>query len=569
MVLTAAKQNEMNLIELTYSEGQRVTTQREPFNKELMDFRANEDISYLVSNIMKGLEVIKGVKFKSCTVKPKRDIYQFKKPNEELTKDELERLNKITSQNKGVRKSTRSAYPLTPIKQSRLLDIEVLMEFSDEEQTIDYKFNLNYPELVKKQYFYLNGNRFFPVFQLADAEFYRSGRNTIVLKTTFMPINITANKTELTDSLGTTIGKCRNFEVALFGKHINVLLYFFAEYGVEKTAEMFGLKDYIEFVFTKMETHMAHEGISKRNREELDYYMFKLAPSLTLKVKKSYITDNGYVNERTRIGILHTFINAFKKKHIDEASFHNHEYWKRQLGKQITNNTTKMLEKAVSMLLSLERILDVTTKDMIRLQDAYKENIYEVIRYMIFNFENIILINMYDLANKRMRVGEYLLSPLTLRLSNSVYRLITPAKKITVETTKQIFSAIDVDYLINQINTINLVRYSNQVNPAFNLFTNILKMSKSGPQSQKSDNGSNSTSTRGMDPSYIGKIDVISTSSGEPGVSGTVTPFCKIHDPNNKKNFYFADEPSIIDINKYQKEDIDKYEEDILTEIVI
>ena len=228
-----------------------------------------------------------------------------------------------------------------------------------------------------------------------------------------------------------------------------------------------------------------------------------------------------------------------------------------------------MLEKAVSMLLSLERILDVTTKDMIRLQDAYKENIYEVIRYMIFNFENIILINMYDLANKRMRVGEYLLSPLTLRLSNSVYRLITPAKKITVETTKQIFSAIDADYLINQINTINLVRYSNQVNPAFNLFTNILKMSKSGPQSQKSDNGSNSTSTRGMDPSYIGKIDVISTSSGEPGVSGTVTPFCKIHDPNNKKNFYFADEPSIIDINKYQKEDIDKYEEDILTEIVI
>lgn len=101
MVLTAAKQNEMNLIELTYSEGQRITTQREPFNKELMDFRANEDISYLVSNIMKGLEVIKGVKFKSCTVKPKRDIYQFKKPNEELTKDELERLNKITSQNKG------------------------------------------------------------------------------------------------------------------------------------------------------------------------------------------------------------------------------------------------------------------------------------------------------------------------------------------------------------------------------------------------------------------------------------------------------------------------------------
>ena len=232
MVITVANEKELSLVEMSYTEGQRLTAKREPFNEELMNFRANEDMEYLISNIMKGLEVIKGVKFKSCTVERKRDVYQFKKNNEDLTKEELEELNRITSANKGVRKSVKSAYPLTPIKQSRLLTCNVVMEFSDDEQTIDYNFKFFYPELIKKQYFLINGNKFFPVLQLSDAEFYRSGKNTIVFKTTFMPINITANKNVLIDSIGNEIGKCRNFDVALFGKHINAMLYFFAEYGV-------------------------------------------------------------------------------------------------------------------------------------------------------------------------------------------------------------------------------------------------------------------------------------------------------------------------------------------------
>lgn len=566
MVITVANEKELSLVEMSYAEGQRLTAKREPFNEELMNFRANEDMEYLISNIMKGLEVIKGVKFKSCTVERKRDVYQFKKNNEDLTKEELEELNRITSANKGVRKSVKSAYPLTPIKQSRLLTCNVVMEFSDEEQTIDYNFKFFYPELIKKQYFLINGNKFFPVLQLSDAEFYRSGKNTIVFKTTFMPINITANKNVLIDSIGNEIGKCRNFDVALFGKHINAMLYFFAEYGVYETARLFGLGDHIEFVFKKMETHMAQEGIKKNDRDELDYYMFKLAPSLTLKVKKDFFSQETNMKEKMKMGILHTFITSFKKKHIDENSFHSDEYWKRQLGKQITNNTTKMYEKATSMLSSLERILDVTTKDMMRIKDEYKDEIYSVIKYMIENFESIILINTHDLANKRIRCGEYLINPITTRQSPSVYRLISPAKKVTVDNNKQIFSSINEDYLINQITTINLVRYSNQVNPAFNLFTNILKQSNSGPQSQKTDSGSNSISNRGMDPSYIGSIDVISTSSGEPGISGTLTPFCKICDPNNNGNFYFTNESNILDLNSHTEKDIEEYRDEVESE---
>lgn len=550
----------ISIAERAYAIGQKMTEEKEPFNKKLMEFRSKEKIDYLLYNIMKGLEVIKGVKLKSCIVEPLRKIYQRKKTNEELTKEELEELNKITSQNKGVRKSTKSAYPLTPIKQSRLLNCEVIMEFSDDERTIDYEFNIHYPELVKGQYFYLNGNRFFPVFQLADGEFYRSGKNTIVLKTTFMPINITANKVVLIDSLGNEIGKCRNFDIALFGKHINAMLYYFSKTSVEETVKTFGLHGYIEFIFNKMETYMSKNKISKTDRDDLDFYLFKLSPNLTLKVDKKYLTDKTDVDERTKMGILHTFVTSFKKKHLDEASFYNGEYWKRQLGKQITSNTTKMYEKAESMLLSLERILDVTTKDMIRLDEEVKDTIYTMIRFMINNFESIIIMNTHDLANKRMRVGEYLLSPITLRLSSTVYRLITPGRKVNVDQSKQIFSAISEDYLINQINTISLVRFFNMVNPALSLFSNILKFSKNGPQSQKADNSNNSISLRGMDSSYLGRIDVVSTSSGDPGVSGTLTPFCEICDPNGKGNFYFSNRSNITGLFKEDEEDLEEQE---------
>ena len=69
-----------------------------------------------------------------------------------------------------------------------------------------------------------------------------------------------------------------------------------------------------------------------------------------------------------------------------------------------------------------------------------------------------------------------------------------------------------------------------------------------------------------MDPSYIGRSDVISTSSGEPGISGTLTPFCKICDPNNNGNFYFTNESNILDLNAHTEKDIEEYRDEVESE---
>lgn len=517
---------------------------REPFNEDVINFRMTENVETLFSNVLKGLEVIKGVEFLSCTVDNFKHVYENKKPTNLLTKEEIEKLAAISKLSKGTNKSSKSPYPLTPIRQSRFLSVRFRMRFTDDKETVEQDYEIYYPELVNGQYFYLSGNKFYPVFQLAEAEYYRSGSHSIVLKTTFMPIKMKGSRTDMEATAGDMTYPVRTFELDLFRKTINVFLYYFAKYGVTKTQEFFGLDG----------IHLYFQGIDKVQKDEsLDISnqgLFKITQSLTIGVDKQWIEED----PKVRGNLAHTFIQAFKKKHINESVIDNLEYWMKQLGRQFTNNASKAMEKADSIVSSLERLLDVTTKRSMRNPEEEKIDIYHAIKSMILNFDNIIMIDGYNLDNKRIRVNEYLIYPFVARISKSVYRLVSD-KSPSVAKLKSIFSSIDTDFLIKKINTINLVRFSNQVN-TIDLFTRILKGSKMGPQSQKGDNNSTNLGIRGIDSSYLGRLDVTSTSSNDPGISFTVVPFCEVHDPTGNNNFYFSDRP---DINGFKLEGEDDY----------
>ena len=46
----------------------------------------------------------------------------------------------------------------------------------------------------------------------------------------------------------------------------------------------------------------------------------------------------------------------------------------------------------------------------------------------------------------------------------------------------------------------------------------------------------------------------------DPGVSGTLTPFCEICDPNDKGNFYFSNRSNITGLFKEDEDDLDEQE---------
>ena len=70
------------------------------------------------------------------------------------------------------------------------------------------------------------------------------------------------------------------------------------------------------------------------------------------------------------------------------------------------------------------------------------------------------------------------------------------------------------------------------------------KGSKSGPQSMAS-GGSAPLSLRSIDESYVGRLDLTTTSSNDPGIAFTVSPFLERHDPNGTGNFFFTDAPNL------------------------
>ena len=527
-----------------YKKLNAIVTEREPFNEELIKFRENENIEVFMANVLKGLEVINGLEFVDCKVEDMTNIYEPKMMDAELTHEKKAELDKLTKWNKGIGKSEKTSYPLTSINRTRLKKIKMTMKFTDSKTSEIGEYEIYFPELINSQYFYINGNKFFPVLQLDDAEFYRTSGSAIVLKTIFMPLKIRGLKDDFMDFDNKINGgipvKARKLEVCLFDKNINVFNYFFAKFGFTPTLKFFSMEDYVHIVPEKVNSTTPRDGVLR----------FGLTAKFSLKVdEKWFFSDFVY-----HTNLIYTLIRVFRRKNVSGDKLEDLDYWKRQLGKNFTTNTTKTLERSHSVILSLERILDETTKSNMRHGDAEKQDAYHIIRTMIMEFENIVRMDSHNLANKRMRLTEYLIYPLIKKMSSTVYRLVT-LNAPSVAKMKQIFSNISPYFILDKLSTINLLRYSSTVN-TIDLFTRILKGSKGGPQSHNTDNGSPNLGLRGFDESYLGKICLVSTGSGDPGISITLTPFAKICDPNGEGKFFFTDKPLIKNFGENNYEEL-------------
>ena len=286
-----------------YNRLNALVTKREPFNEDLIYFRENEDIQVYITNLLKGLEVINGIKFLECAVEDMKDIYEDKKPDSELTDEEKAALEKLTKWNKGVIKSENSSYPLTTINHTRLKKIRMKMQFTDNKTTEVGEYEIFYPELIDSQYFFINGNKFFSVLQLDDAEYYRTSGNAIVLKTIFMPLKIRGLKDDFMDfdnkiNNGIPV-KARKLELCLFDKNINIFNYYFAKFGLTATLKFFSMDDYVEIVPERVAALKEEEGVLR----------FALTSKFSLRVGEDWFLSNPVYHAN----LIYTFITVFRR----------------------------------------------------------------------------------------------------------------------------------------------------------------------------------------------------------------------------------------------------------------
>ena len=456
----------------------------EKFNEEFIFMKNNDNVLNYINDIAKALEVIDGITFLGGYINNDESAFKSKE--------------------------------WLPVKESRLsaivlkFKIEGLYNKQPKSEIIEKV--LFFPKLINNFYFLLNGNKYFPIYQIIDSATYHTSKN-LTLKTLLMPIIIKTEVEFFQDVNMEYECEGKMFILDLFKYKINILNYYFAKFGVNETIKYFG--------FSKDEL-----GISKDITDESNFMYFTLNNNLYLYVNRDSI-NNDFVKN-----FIVTCIKCFEGLKTKSTNLDNIDYWKKKLGALFTKNVNNQVEKAEQIIISFQRILDDRTKKILRISDENKEDSFAIVRWMTQNYEILRKKDNMDLTNKRFRVNEYLLHPLLIKFSNGTYRLLN-SKTITFSSLKSIFNNISPNFIIKKLITNELLRYVNSVN-AIELYSSALKMTIKGPQSLAEGSKAINIRYRGLHSSYLGRVGLTSSSSSDPGTTMNATPFIETD------GFYFV-----------------------------
>ena len=143
---------------------------------------------------------------------------------------------------------------------------------------------------------------------------------------------------------------------------------------------------------------------------------------------------------------------------------------------------------------------------------------------MVWNYDEIHRMDGLDIYTRRIRLYEYLLFPLLIKWSEIAVRILN-SRNVDMKRIETVFSNIGPMFLVKRLITNELLRYSNITN-AMNLFGVALRYSTRGPQSLGAGGGNVLSKYRGVHPSFIGNLSLNASSAGDPGMSGSLSPFC-------------------------------------------
>ena len=265
-----------------------------------------------------------------------------------------------------------------PIKDSylKILKVTYYIEVNGYSDTFDVYIAV--PRVFEGAYIILNGNTYFPSFQLVDGSTYNntlaksSKVQKITLKTVFGALRMIRNFYDYQTTDGTVLngtvysimsnGASYKGKKNAVDRKVPAFKYLFAKYGLYEALSLFGFDNTI--------------FISKEPfEEEENYYTFKCQATTSrigyVKVAK-ILFDNDRVYQSAVITILDN-LRSLKTGYTAESLF-NKEYWVISLGAHFVKNNMEY-EKGLSALYSLEDQYDIVTKKNIRLPDEYKSNI--------------------------------------------------------------------------------------------------------------------------------------------------------------------------------------------------
>lgn len=432
---------------------------------------------------------------------------------------------------------------------------------------IRIKTNLNEKFIVKKilipimvdGFYTINNKKSKAIWQLLEASVYTQ-RGRITLKSR-MPIIIYKSKNRPIVDVNGEIYNVRPFSYAMDtrtkkkrgappkknkNKFINPMMILSAKVGVHKAIKFMGMETAIKIVETAV--------------PDSSVYLYFALDDVFVRVNRKAFEDIKMVQSVT--GMLCNLGNhdyPVEWTNLDEIN-----YWIARVG-YVGAPKNKPLksyfEKGKTAILMVERLYDTLTKKSLRLPDSQKENVYTIIRWMMYEYDNLRQKDNIDINTKRIRKSEYIVkSSLGRKLSENINKIIpklSESRQNSMDTLFEIFN-FPSNIIMNGMKNLNdLIKNDDLVND-MNILEDMAYSSK-GPESL----GENSTKNvmlrmRDIHPSFIGKIDPNCSSNSDVGMSGgcivpTVTLyddyfFCKEREPS--ENMYKTMVNVVVDTAK-------------------
>lgn len=491
-------------------------------NVSLMNKSDDDDLVEYVIEAFKSLEVEKHIKLE-------RTVFCTKESEIDINKH-------IYRRTKGKRKNEK--FPLKYINDTRAGRLScyfkiTLPEIKDNEEVItvhQLKKDILIPLCDEHGFYHINGKKYYLIYQMVEKSTYTSANS--VTEKSLMPITIKRSKENLKDVDGNPY-VLPSYSIFVFKKDTPVL-YFYLAKGFLEGLTLLGVREYFDISST----------LPEESERDPDKIYFELSPTIVISVYRRDF-ESTYIK---------SIIGGLKKITTNRFTYDdlfNPITWIERIpGGQINQSSER---RGRQILNSFNRLLDETTKKILKVHPYHKTDIYAVVRWMMQEYNSLRLKNNMDLANKRLRCNEYIASLLTLELSGKLNLLMTKGDSATWENYQDIFK-FSGDILIQKMQSSGVLRFDDSVND-MDFFTKF-KYTLKGPHSLGNKNSNNiGTKYRDTDPSFLGNIDCYVCGTSDPGLSGNLSPFSKI------KGYYFDnnDESDTWDYDMLSEEKPDTY----------
>lgn len=364
------------------------------------------------------------------------------------------------------------------------------------------------PRVINNYYFRINGKICFAQYQISDITYNNATSSNnkfprVTLRTVFMPIKIFKKKYKINTFLKEEI-TASYYISKIFSKMFGVCKYILAQYGVLDAIRFMGYEQFI-FISDHLEEHVDN------------YYIFEKYNIFIYVDRMVFDTDD--VLQSLVYDIYHSIY-----KDTQYCDFFSSNYWLRSLGKEFNIDNE---EKGIQVLLSLEGLYDIRTKEILRLPEEDKATIYHLLRWMIRDFNSLMNKSNMNLAYKRIKCEEYIAALYAAKISTGLYRITNSNKKgrMTIKSIKKAVCTLPL-YLISAISKCNLVNYRDLVNDLDSLV--LLDATFNGPSGLDDSMGSISESMRHVDISHIGRLDLSSSKKSSPGINISLVPTVEV-----------------------------------------